>query len=173
MNRRILYFIASIFTLTLLGSCEEHEIIFDHPFVFVTDNEQFTSGKAQVDSRGKFEQSYAIILSSKTLDEDLVVTYDLQVGSGLKEGVDFELLSPKSVVFPIGLYQNVIHIKWLPHELEEGADDMDNIKRNSVSIVLTGASKDITLGYPGPAKKNSVYTITKFNMKNQLQVEFK
>lgn len=156
MFKKILYLTATLGLALTLCSCEKHETIFDHPFIYITDGKMSGSSREDVTSDGRYTSEYTLILSSKTLKEELIVTYDLIVGDGLTEGVDFELLNPKSVVFPIGLYENVIRIKW-------NARRVDETKNNTIRIVLTGTNQNITLGFPGPDKNNSSFMITKFN----------
>ena len=165
MNRKTVFGIWLCVLGAMLCSCEKHEVIFDHPFIYITDNSTNTTSSAEVDSEGSFETTYAVILSSRTLESELLVNYDLEPGNGLQEGVDYELLSPKQLVFPVGLYVNVIHIRWLPRRVDDSVDAGGRpVKDNSVKIVLKSNSMNFTMGYPGPDKLNSYSTSTKVNM---------
>lgn len=94
-------------------------------------------------------------MSTKKIAEDVTVDYELVVGDGLQEGVDFRQVSPgSSIVFPSGVYERPIRIEWLNHMIEAG-------KNNTVKIVLKSNSKNFTIGFPGPDHLNSEYTITK------------
>ena len=137
-----------------LNSCEKQEIIFDHPFVYITKNINSTASSEEVDGEASFQSTYYIILSSKTLSQELTVNYDFVPGNGLKEGVDYELPAARSVVFTVGLYEIPIRIRWLSRKVNPNED-------NTLKIELTGNSQNFTIGFPGPAKNNSVFTITK------------
>ena len=143
--------------LCFLGfsGCQKHEIIFDHPFVYITTNPDLTSSTDVVDCQARVQRTYYIVLSSKTLDEELVVNYDLVPENGLTENEDYQLLSARSVVFSVGLYVIPIRIQWLPKQV-------DPTKLNTLKIVLTNNSMNFTMGFPGPEKNNSVFTITKY-----------
>ena len=137
----------------IISSCSKDEEPFDHPFIYIADAQGGSS--AVIDCDGTFVATYYVYMSTKKIAEDVTVNYELVVGDGLQEGVDFRQVSPgSSIVFPSGVYERPIRIEWLNHMIEAG-------KNNTVKIVLKSNSKNFTIGFPGPDHLNSEYTITK------------
>jgi hypothetical protein len=139
--------------LLLLVSCgiEEHEP-YQTSFVHIMLNEAPVDN---ITSNSNFVRTYSVFLSSAPLNKTLEVYYEIQVGNGLKEGRDFELLTQsRTLVFPTGVYDMPIRIRWMPNPI-------DVTKDNTLKIVLTGTNLGITVGLPGPDHLQQVFTITK------------
>lgn len=151
------FLIRLIFSAVCLVSCEMVDMpVYDNPFVYIS-----TSGGTSeevVSSEADNVNTYYIYLSAKKLDSPLNVYYEIVTGDGLKEGVDYELVSNKSsVTFLPGIYRMPLRIKWKPNIVDDKAD-------NSFVIRLTGNDKDFTLGFPGPDSRFSKLTLTKKNL---------
>ena len=84
--------IVMLLALVALCSCQKEEFEgFDMPFVKVTT----TTGASQtvVLSNVNNINTYVVSVSSKMLTTALVVNYEIVVGDGLQEGVDYELVT--------------------------------------------------------------------------------
>jgi len=152
MKKTVLY----LLTLCLLGlsGCAKHEIIFDHPFIYITDkHEAMTS---TINCMGSTIEAYTVYFSSKMPNKDIEVYFDIVIGAGLVEGVDFNVLTPPSapLTFPNGTFQREIRVQWFAHTVDRSKD-------NTLKIILTGNSENHTLGMPGPSQNFIHHTITK------------
>lgn len=143
-------------TLLLLTACEMDEsIVFDQPFVRIATA---TGGSSTVVlSDVKNVNTYTVYLSSRAQTDDVTVNYEIIVGDGLTEGVDYKVLTTENpLVFPPGIWDAPIRIRWL-------RNTVDPTKDNTVTIRLTGCNKGFTLGYPGPDHNQSQVVIEKRN----------
>ncbi len=126
-----------------LCACQKEEFEgFDVPFVKVTT----TTGASQtvVLSDVNNVNTYLVSVSSKALTSALVVNYEIIVGDGLQEGVDYQLVTTgNQLTFEPGIYDMPIRIKWLAHTVDETKD-------NTLTIRLTGTNQNVQLGVPGP-----------------------
>ena len=116
------------------------------------------SSAVSVDAEGEFQGSYAVHLTGEKPNFPVTVTFEVTCGDGLKEGLDYEVAtSGGKITFLPGIYDNVIKINWLPH-------DIDPDKDNTVTISLVDAG-GVTLGMPGPDKLMKSVTIRKYTTK--------
>lgn len=148
----------------VLGGCDWHEeVYFDTPFASVFDSTGGSSSTIDSDF-GKGVESIlselklTICVSSARFTEPVTVDYELIVGDGLTEGVDYKIQQSAAspVKFSVGTYTMPIRILWLK------APSPDASKDNTLTIRLTGSSLDgMLLGYPGPSAKGSSYTFTR------------
>lgn len=147
--------IAIFFLITLFLSCSKDEVEpLDQPFVHIMVDEL---SEISVNSSRRDVVPYYIFLSSKPLDQSLEVSYSVVPGDGLQEGRDYELLTTENpLVFPPGIYQRPIQIRWLDRKV-------DPSKNNSLKIVLEGNNLGISTGLPGPDKYQTELKITKVN----------
>ena len=152
MKKIILQILVVIITLT---SCNKEEItVFDEPFVHINFND---ISIANINSNRKDIVSYYIYLSSKPLDKDMLLDYSIIIGDGLKEGVDFKILTTEyPLVFPIGIYRRPIQIQWLDNNL-------DATKDNTLKIKLESNNLNINIGFPGPDANQSELILQKIN----------
>ena len=127
--------IVMLLALVALCGCQKEEFEgFDMPFVKVTT----TTGASQtvVLSNVNNINTYVVSVSSKMLTTALVVNYEIVVGDGLQEGVDYELVTTgNQLTFEPGIYDMPIRIKWLAYEKsvrDLGKETMDTI----VEIIL-------------------------------------
>lgn len=138
---------------TLTGCNEDRETVVNPPFVYF----MLEDGTSQtvVNSDVNAINTYYVYLSAEAQKRALEVNYEVIVGNGLTEGVDYLFLTPgKSLTFQPGVYDMPIRIKWLPNPVSTDKD-------NSLTIRLTGSSRNYTLGVPGPDHKNKELIITK------------
>lgn len=152
MKKIILPILAIIMSLL---SCNKDEIdVFDEPFVHINFNNISTSS---INSNRKDIVSYYIYLSSKPLDKDMLLDYSIIIGDGLKEGVDFKILTTEyPLIFPTGIYRRPIQIQWLDHALDPSKDNTLTIKLNSNNL-------GISVGFPGPDANQSTLILQKIN----------
>lgn len=148
--------IVMLLALVALCGCQNEEFEgFDMPFVKVTT----TTGASQtvVLSNVNNINTFVVSVSSKMLTTALVVNYEIVVGDGLQEGVDYELVTTgNQLTFEPGIYDMPIRIKWLAHPVDETKD-------NTLTIRLTGNSQNLHLGVPGPDGLQKQLVIEKKN----------
>ena len=148
--------IVMLLALVALCGCQKEEFEgFGMPFVKVTT----TTGASQtvVLSNVNNINTYVVSVSSKMLTTALVVNYEIVVGDGLQEGVDYELVTTgNQLTFEPGIYDMPIRIKWLAHPVDETKD-------NTLTIRLTGNSQNLHLGVPGPDGLQKQLVIEKKN----------
>ena len=152
MKRNHTYFILILVTLMLNACGKDVMEPYDHPFIHIMkDNLSTTTVAWNVNA----VNTYSVYLSSKPLKEKLTVDFDIIVGNGLQEGVDYEIINKsRSLLFLPGIYDMPIRIKWLPNPI-------DPTKDNTIKIVLLSNSMNLTIGMPGPDHLQSEFTITK------------
>ncbi len=141
--------------ITLCGCQKEEFEGFDVPFVKVTT----TTGASQtvVLSNVNNVNTYMVSVSSKALTSALVVDYQIVVGDGLQEGVDYQLVTTgNQLTFEPGVYDMPIRIKWMAHTVDETKD-------NTLTIRLTGTNQNMQLGVPGPDGLQKQLVIEKKN----------
>jgi len=125
---------------------------YDTPFIRISYLE---SDSVTITANTNKPYTYYVYLSSSALDKALEVEYDVEVGNGLVEGRDYQLLTKgNKLTFPTGIYSMPIRIQWLPSIL-------DPTKNNSVRIVLKSNNMGFNIGFPGPNHNQSTLTITK------------
>ena len=138
--------------LALTGACNKIAT-FDGAFV------AFDSAKSSVvsiDAEGEFTGSYTVHYTGPKPSAPIVVTFAVTCGDGLSEGIDYKVATVGGkITFMPGIYEQVIKIDWLPH-------DIDEMKDNTVTISLLSAG-GVTLGYPGPDRLMKDLVIRKYN----------
>ena len=142
----------------LLTGCAKNELpLFDEPFVYVETSTG--ANVAVVGADMKATVTYYIGLSCPAFTDPIGVNFSVTCGSGLAEGVDYEVVTPGgAVTFLPGIWRMPLRIQWKEHAIDESKD-------NTVTIAITGTSTGtFTLGYPGPAAKGSKLVITKKNL---------
>lgn len=125
---------------------------YDLKFVHIMVNE---SSSVNVSAKANTIGTYNVYLSAPASNESVTVTYEVIVGNGLKEGVDYELQDKNNTLtFLPGIYDMPIRIRWM-------ANPVDPSKDNTIKIRLISNDKGYTIGLPGPSKNQSELTITK------------
>lgn len=154
-------FIYIILVLLLACSCEDRVIVlFDTPFVSITDEGGSATSMTVPAEMNNMLTSLTVKLcvSNNYFTEPISVEYELVVGDGLKEGVDFKLQASTAspLVFEKGTYTKPIRIIWLNNP------DFDASKDNTLTVRLSGSSiSEMVLGYPGPDAIKSSFIFTK------------
>ncbi len=157
-------FLGILAAALLCCGCEWHEdVLFDTPFASVFDNAGGSS--STIDSRfGKGVESIlselkvSISVSEDHFSEPVSIEYEVIVGDGLKEGVDFRIQpsTASPLTFSPGTYTLPVRILWLK------TDTPDSSKDNTLTIRLSGSSLEgMELGYPGPSHKGQAFVFTK------------
>ena len=104
MNKtRLLYMFVMALMLTL-SSCDKDETIYmTEPYIWLKSESGLSN--IVVKSDVKNINTYSIILSAGQQKENLTVNYEITVGDGLQQGVDFEIVTEgNSITFFIRKY---------------------------------------------------------------------
>lgn len=129
--------------------------LFDEAFVAF---DTAKSSVVSINATGEFTGSYTLHYTGPKPSAPIVVNFVVTCGNGLAEGVDYKLTTAGGkITFMPGIYEQVIKIDWLPHEIDESKD-------NTVTISLVSAD-GVTLGYPGPDKLMKDLVIRKYTTK--------
>lgn len=116
------------------------------------------SSVVSINAAGEFTGSYTLHYTGPKPSAPIVVNFVVTCGNGLAEGVDYKVATAGGkITFMPGIYEQVIKIDWLPHEIDESKD-------NTVTISLVSAD-GVTLGYPGPDKLMKDLVIRKYTTK--------
>ncbi len=138
----------------LLVACNKDEMTaYDNPFFYTHVQ---NASEVRVAANRNETVDYKIYFSGKRQFEAITVDYQVVAGDGLIEGVDYEVVSTaRSLTFNPGVIEMPIAIRWLPHAIDEAKD-------NSLTIQITGNSKNYTVGLPGPDALQSALKFIKF-----------
>ena len=129
--------------------------LFDEAFVAF---DTAKSSAVSINATGEFTGSYTLHYTGPKPSAPIVVNFVVTCGNGLAEGVDYKVATAGGkITFMPGIYEQVIKIDWLPHEIDESKD-------NTVIISLVSAD-GVTLGYPGPDKLMKDLVIRKYTTK--------
>ena len=155
---RILNKITELAMLMLIAvsaaSCNKITL-FDEAFVAF---DTAKSSVVSINAAGEFTGSYTLHYTGPKPSAPIVVNFVVTCGNGLAEGVDYKVATAGGkITFMPGIYEQVIKIDWLPHEIDESKD-------NTVTISLVSAD-GVTLGYPGPDKLMKELVIRKYTTK--------
>ena len=155
---RILNKITELATLMLIAvsaaSCNKITL-FDEAFVAF---DTAKSSVVSINATGEFTGSYTLHYTGPKPSAPIVVNFVVTCGNGLAEGVDYKVATAGGkITFMPGIYEQVIKIDWLPHEIDESKD-------NTVTISLV-STDGVTLGYPGPDKLMKDLVIRKYTTK--------
>lgn len=116
------------------------------------------SSVVSINATGEFTGSYTLHYTGPKPSAPIVVNFVVTCGNGLAEGVDYKVATAGGkITFMPGIYEQVIKIDWIPHEIDESKD-------NTVTISLVSAD-GLTLGYPGPDKLMKDLVIRKYTTK--------
>lgn len=129
--------------------------LFDEAFVAF---DTAKSSVVSINATGEFTGSYILHYTGPKPSAPIVVNFVVTCVNGLAEGVDYKVATAGGkITFMPGIYEQVIKIDWLPHEIDESKD-------NTVTISLVSAD-GVTLGYPGPDKLMKDLVIRKYTTK--------
>lgn len=146
----------AILMLIAVSSASCNKItLFDEAFVAF---DTAKSSVVSINAAGEFTGSYTLHYTGPKPSAPIVVNFVVTCGNGLAEGVDYKVATAGGkITFMPGIYEQVIKIDWLPHEIDESKD-------NTVTISLVSAD-GVTLGYPGPDKLMKDLVIRKYTTK--------
>jgi hypothetical protein len=139
--------------LLLISSCSKEEVVpYNNPFFHImVDNK----GAVEVLANRKDKVDYKVYLSAELQFEPIDVQYQVTIGNGLTEGVDFDLITKgNKLTFPQGIFERPITIQWKESVL-------DPVKDNRIIIRLISNTKNYTMGLPGPDELQRQLIITK------------
>lgn len=140
--------------LALTGACNKIAT-FDGAFVAF---DTAKSSVVSIDAEGEFTGSYTVHYTGPKPSAPIVVSFAVTCGDGLSEDIDYKVATVGGkITFMPGIYEQVIKIDWLPH-------DIDETKDNTVTISLLSA-EGVTLGYPGPDRLMKDLVIRKYRSK--------
>lgn len=154
MNSRILSLFAA---LALLCACERHtEVFFDTPFVRIEDANGMSSMDIDRNLNNLLTDIRIVISASKEyFTEPVTIAYEIIVGDGLQEGVDFKIQSSQRspLTFSPGTYSLPIRVIWYK------SSSYDPSKDHTLTFRLTSSSvPEMLLGLPGPDHKRNEFT---------------
>ena len=148
-----------VLAATALWGCYEEPQPLDKPFVYIMD--ESGGGKMDISAQGNnILSDLRVHLSCKKFTEPIVVHYDVIVGDGLKEGVDFVIQSTTKspLTFKPGTFDLPVRVQWKRNE------NLDPTKDNTVTFAITNVESELGefhIGYLGPDKFYSKYVFTK------------
>ncbi len=146
----------------LLMSCNRIETFSDSFVAF----DQAKSSTVSIDAEGEFTGSYTVRYTGPKPSSPITITFSVTCGDGLAEGVDYRVAtSGGKITFLPGVYDQVIRIDWLPH-------DIDTEKDNTVTISLLSAD-GVSLGYPGPDNLMKDMVIRKYTTVERNQIRLR
>jgi len=152
---------AILFGILVLCSCNDRiEILFDTPFCSVMLHEstvsEYTIDKDANNLLTVLDVTMSV--SNHYFTDPISIEYDVICGSGIKEGVDFEIqkTTKSPLTFDQGTYSKPIRLLWYKNpSFDPNAD-------NTVRIVLKKSSvPQMLMGYPGPDSLHSEFVFTK------------
>ncbi len=157
--KKFLIMISSV--VMLLTGCEATtEHYFDTPFVSIADKDKlFTTTFIDKNANNLLsELCVTLVVGRDMFQEPIMVEYELIVGNGLKEGVDFKLQpsTASPLTFTPGTYDMPVRLIWMKNK------DFDPSKDNTLEVRLTACSiPEIHLGYLGPDSIRKSFIFTK------------
>lgn len=155
LNKISLVAALGILFLSICGCDDDRPEVFDNPYAYIANSAGSSNVTVLTDVNAV--NTYTVYLSTKALEQNLTLRYEVLIGDGLQSGVDFELVTQgNSLTFLPGIYDMPIRIRWLPHRV-------DPTKDNTLRIKLTGSDPEVNMGFPGPDHLQSELVITKKN----------
>lgn len=148
-----------VLAATALWGCYEEPQPLDKPFVYIMDENG--GGSATISATGNNISSELFVhLSCRKFNEPIQVYYDVIVGDGLKEGVDFVIQSTTKSPLTFKNYDpQPIRISW------RKTDNFDPTKDNTVTFAIRSVESseigEFHLGYLGPDRLFNSYVFTK------------
>lgn len=157
--KRVIKIAMIVLAATVLWGCYQEPQPLDKPFVYIQD--EAGGGSATISAQGNnILSELNVSLSCKKFTEPIVVHYDVIVGDGLKEGVDFTIQSTTKspLTFKPGTYKLPVRVQWKRN------DNFDATKDNTLTLELKSVESNIGefyIGYLGPDRLFSKYVFTK------------
>lgn len=157
--KRVIKIAMIVLAATALWGCYQEPQPLDKPFVYIID--ETGGGSTNISANGNnILSDLRVYLSCKKFTEPIVVHYDVIVGDGLKEGVDFVIQSTTKspLTFKPGTYDLPVRVQWKRNE------NFDPTKDNTLTLKLQRVESNIGefhIGYLGPDKLHNSYIFTK------------
>ena len=157
--KRVIKIAMIVLAATALWSCYEEPQPLDKPFVYIMD--EMGGGNMEISAKGNnILSDLRVYLSCKKFTEPIVVHYDVIIGDGLKEGVDFVIQSTTKspLTFKPGTYDLPVRVQW------KKSENFDPTKDNTITFAITNVESELGefhIGYLGPDKFYSKYVFTK------------
>ena len=148
-----------VLAATALWGCYQEPQPLDKPFVYIQD--EAGGSKMDISAQGNnILSDLRVYLSCKRFTEPILVHYDVIVGDGLKEGVDFVIqpTTKSPLTFKPGTYDLPVRISW------KRSENFDPAKDNTLTITLKSVEStlgEFYLGLLGPDHLRSSYVFTK------------
>jgi len=145
--------------LVIAYSCDDStSIMFNDYYACIKDESGSSTSTITTKMSESYTATYYINLVSVLKENPVTVSYDIKAGDGLKEGVNYKIVTGGgSVTFDKGIFKKPLRIEFFPVAVDEEKDC-------TITITLTGSNdKSINLGYPGPSARYSSHTITVSN----------
>lgn len=157
--KRVIKIAMIVLAATALWGCYEEPQPLDKPFVYIMD--EMGGGNMEISAKGNnILSDLRVYLSCKKFTEPIVVHYDVIIGDGLKEGVDFVIQSTTKspLTFKPGTYDLPVRVQW------KKSENFDPTKDNTITFAITNVESELGefhIGYLGPDKFYSKYVFTK------------
>ena len=153
--KRIITTILCLAALFAATSCQDKlDIVFSDYYTYIDDGNG--SSSFTVEKNDESVLTMFIHVSAPIQDDMITVSYEVTPGNGLKEGVDYKLVSSsKTIAFQPGIYRMPVRIQVLK------SSALDETKDNTITITLVGSSAGLVLGVPGPDAKYKSFVIKK------------
>ena len=145
MNMNSFRYVALMLGALLLCGCDINDLkqFTDYYMAFDISRSSTTT----VNEAGEFAGSYAIHFCTAKRDETVSVNVEVIPGDGLRENVDYKVITSTSVKFAPGVYDKTFTIQWLPNTLDASKDNTLTLRLSDCSV------NSVTLGVPGPDEK--------------------
>lgn len=135
-------YMAILMMAVLYTGCHinEMKVFEDYYMAFDTSKSSSTT----VNEAGEFSGNYVIHFCTVRRDGPVSVTVEVIPGDGLKENVDYRVMTQPVVTFAPGVYDKTFIVEWLPNPIDASKD-------NSLTLRLKECSDaSVILGMPGP-----------------------
>ena len=112
MNMKSSRYVALMLGALLLCGCDINDLkqFTDYYMAFDISRSSTTT----VNEAGEFAGSYSIHFCTAKRDETVSVNVEVIPGDGLRENVDYKVITSTSVKFAPGVYDKTFTIQWLP-----------------------------------------------------------
>lgn len=153
--KRIIATILCLAAFFAVTSCQDKlDIVFSDYYTYIDDGNNGTYLAAEGDDAYVFTMFIHIVAPAQ--DDIVTVSYEVTPGNGLKEGVDYKLVSSsKTIAFQPGIYKMPVRIELLK------SSALDKTKDNTITITLVDNSAGFGLGKPGPDARQKSFVIEK------------
>lgn len=151
-----------LMAVVAMWGCYEEPQPLDKPFVYIGD--EAGGSKTDIGSQATITKELFVNLSCKKFTEPILVHYDVIVGEGMKEGVDFVIqpTTKSPLTFAPGTYEMPVRVQF------KKSENFDPSKDNTIVFALKEVESNIGefyIGLLGPDRLRSSYVFTKVEIK--------